>query len=78
MASEPSVVRSLTMTRSIDHDADDQIVLNDDSFDVACQVGNEAQRAGLEPQEELALCIRAYVQAEKERLAKAERDQHGG
>lgn len=57
------------MTRSIDYDAADRIELDESSFDVACQAGHEAVRAGLEPQDELAACIRAYLQAEKERLS---------
>lgn len=37
--------------------------LNPEAFDVACEAGVEAARAGMEPAEELAECIKAYLWA---------------
>jgi hypothetical protein len=55
------------MTREIDYDAADAIQLNGDSLDVALDRATEANWAGLEPQIQLVVAIKGYLQAERER-----------
>lgn len=53
---------------ALDHQAAEDIELNGYSLDPALDAAAEANRAGLDPQEQLCTAIRHYLQSERERL----------